>query len=66
MKTTVTIYLKENRGDTLNLVYNVLDAYDKNYEVRGKTSKKRRIIIKGVETDLFCSLAQIPDVSLWA
>ena len=66
MKANVTIYHRENRGDTLNLVYNVLDAYDKNYKVCGKTSKKRRIEIKNVNTDLMCALAQIPDVSLWA
>lgn len=66
MKVDVEIKFEENKGETLNQVYNVLDAYEKNFEVRGKKLKNRRIIIKKVECDLFYMLAQIPEIRMWA
>lgn len=55
MKVDVTIYIAENDGDKLALVYNVLDVYEKKYVVRGR-SPKRRIEIKKVGAKLLCDL----------
>ena len=57
MKVNVTIFMAENEGDKLALVYNVLDVYEKKYVVRGK-APKRRIEIKKVEADLLCDLVK--------
>ena len=66
MEVTVTMYFRENTGETLEKVMEVLNANDKNFEVRGKIDRKRRIVVKKVDTELFCELAQIPGISLWA